>query len=225
MGTGLEIVAWGALGLGAVGTVMGSQGETEAGIAQASAAEYNAIQEEQNAKDFLEAAEEQKRRAALSARAAIVEGERQEQLHREVASRLISTQRGTIANNNVLVDVGTAMDIVNDTARGAAEDIEVIRNAAEREALGFKIEGADRAQALEKAASNSEANAILLQFEAEDATRAGVSRSNSSLLSGLGSLGLQAFGAFGGPSTGSLAAPGASTAFVGPPGGSPGPGL
>lgn len=146
------------------GTVMGAVGQYQQGQAAAAQAEYNAavarnnqIISEQQAQDALkrgQIAEEQKRRET---------------------SALIGRQRATLAASGVALDQGNPLDILGDTAQFGELDALTIRNNADREAYGYRVQG-----------MNFAAEAGLNDARAAASRQAGLMGAAGTLLSGAG---------------------------------------
>lgn len=80
--------------------------------------------------------------AEVKAQDAINRGQLEERKHRVQIAQLMGTQRATSAASGVLVDEGSALDIVSDTAAIGELEALTIRSNAEREALGFRQQAA-----------------------------------------------------------------------------------
>lgn len=123
----LAIAGMVASGLSAVGGAVGSvmQGRQQAGQAnyQAAVARNNAILADRNAKLAIQA------------------GDVKEQAKRRETAGLIGAQRAAYAAHGVDVNVGSPVDIQSDTAMLGELDALTIRNNAQREAYGYKIQG------------------------------------------------------------------------------------
>ncbi|MHA2064249.1 MAG: virion core protein, T7 gp14 family [Candidatus Thorarchaeota archaeon] len=76
--------------------------------------------------------------AEIKAADAINRGELEERKHRIQLAQLIGEQRAGAAASGVLVDEGSALDVVLDTASIGELEALTIRSNAEREALGFR---------------------------------------------------------------------------------------
>jgi hypothetical protein len=68
----------------------------------------------------------------------------EEERYRRQLAQIIGMQRTEIGNRNVATS-GTALDLLGDTARIGAEDIETIRSEAARTAWGYRV-GADESR-------------------------------------------------------------------------------
>ena len=73
---------------------------------------------------------------------ALVRGELDERKHRVQIAAMMGEQRGGAAARGVLVDEGSALDQVADTAAIGELEALTIRSNAEREALGFRQQAA-----------------------------------------------------------------------------------
>lgn len=104
-------------------------------------------------------------------------GKLAEQQHRLKVSQLAGRQRAVMAGNGVVVDQGSALDILGDTAELGELDALTIRSNSAREAYGFRVQGmgfaSDAGLALARGAS---------------ARSAGTTGAFTSLLSGAGSV-------------------------------------
>jgi len=84
------------------------------------------------------------RLAELQAEDAVRRGEKGAQDRLREAKRLVGRQRAILAASGVDPNVGSAVDVVSDTAARGAEDAQTIRLNAMREAFGFEVEASDR---------------------------------------------------------------------------------
>lgn len=104
--------------------------QRQAGAAQANALRYqadvdrnNAVIQDQLAKDAIE------------------RGKTEEQMHRIKIGQLKGQQLNAFAKNGVETDSGSALDVLSDTAMIGELEALTIRNNAEREAYGHKLQG------------------------------------------------------------------------------------
>lgn len=81
--------------------------------------------------------------ANRAAQDALDRGKAEERRRREATRQLIGRQRAVLAGNGVVVDQGSALDITTDTAGMGELDALTIRSNAEREAAGFRAQGAN----------------------------------------------------------------------------------
>lgn len=101
-------------------------------------------------------------RAAEDARA---RGEADAQRRQQELSVLEGRQRAALAANGVVVDEGSALEIVEQTAARSELDALTIRSNAEREALGFEAQGTNFAQTAQFNALRAEQESEALPFE------------------------------------------------------------
>lgn len=111
--------------LGAVGSIQQGKAANAQAAYQAGVARNNQILAERAAKD----AEARGRVSALN--------------KRNETKQLIGRQRTQLAANGVLVDRGSALDIVADTAKIGETDALTLENNADREAANFRAQGAN----------------------------------------------------------------------------------
>lgn len=121
-------------------------------------------------------------RAEQLAQDAIERGRVEEAEQRRTTRRLISAQEAGFAGKGVQVNVGTPLEVREETARLGELDALTIRNNAAREAAGFRAQGADFA-----------GEATLLRAGARQTRRAQPLRTAGTLLTTTGSL-VQRFG-------------------------------
>lgn len=113
-----------------VGGGMKAAGAIKSGNASYAQAQYQAQISEQNQKI-----------AALNATDAINAGKVQEAQSRRQTTAMAGQQRAILAGLGQQLDTGTAGSIVSDTAQLGEADAQQIRRNAEREALGFTLQG------------------------------------------------------------------------------------
>lgn len=143
--------------LGVMGSVQQGQAASSQAAYQAQVARNNAILAERAAKD----AEDRGRVAALN--------------QRNRTKQLIGRQRAQLAANGVLVDRGSALDIVADTAQIGETDALTIENNADREAANYRAQG-----------SNFTADAQLSLLRGKSAVNSSYFQSGGVALDGLG---------------------------------------
>ena len=114
----------------AAGTALTAYGQYQQGQAaeaqgryQAAVSRNNQIIAERMAKDALE------------------RGKTEEALHRQKVERFKGAQRAALAKSGVVVDQGSALDVLLDTAEMGELDALTIRSNAEREAYGYRVKG------------------------------------------------------------------------------------
>ena len=167
----------GLAGLGIGATVLGAGVEVlgliRAGNAAQRRGDFQAAILRNNAKISRRAAEDALRRGAVTVQRA-----------QTATGQFIGRQRAALAASGVLVDEGSAADLISDTARIGAEAVGDIQENAEREALQFQID-----------AMNFEANARMARFVGQQERAAARGRIAGVLLSSAGrlaSIGVQA---------------------------------
>ena len=99
------------------------------------------------------------RRANLEAEDAIARGEKEASNYIKKVNQVVGSQRSAFAAQGVDVNVGTAVDVQEQTRTIGAEDVQTIRNNAFREAMGLKSQAQDTALSGRMARSASEFNA------------------------------------------------------------------
>jgi len=149
-----------------VGAMAQAKGQRDAAQARADQYRYQAQVDENNRKVELWKAED-----------AIARGKKEEAIHRTKVSQLKGRQRSVLAASGVVVDEGSALDILEDTAMLGELDALTIRSNAEREEYEHKVR-----------ASNIDANKQMNLLAASNAIRAGKTASMTSLLQGAGSM-------------------------------------
>lgn len=112
------------------GGVMQYSAQKQAGAAQSNALRYeadvaqnNSVIQEKLAKDAIE------------------RGKTDEQMHRIKIGQLKSQQINAFAKNGVEVDSGSPLDVLSDTAMIGELEALTIRNNAERDAYGYRVQG------------------------------------------------------------------------------------
>ena len=120
------------IGTAIAGTALNAYGQVKAGKAQQAAAESEAERAEFNAQV-----------AEVQAADALARGREEESIFRQGVRGLIGSQRAGFAGQGVKVGVGSAADVVADTAYQGELDARRIRANAEREAWGYQMEAAD----------------------------------------------------------------------------------
>ena len=168
IGIGLQVVSGvvGFLGKRAEGAAAQSQQNYQAHIARNNAiiAQNNQITAQQLADD------------------ARVRGEQERQAFSDKVKRAQGSATASMAANGVLVDSGSALDLVNEIGDIGRLDALTIRSNAEREAHGFEVQGANFAAQ----SANQEAQARLHVFAGENAKRQANSAAFGSLLGSAG---------------------------------------
>lgn len=154
--------AVGALILSTIGTGVAVAGQIKQGQAASQQAEYNAKVQENNA--IL---------AEAQAKDALTRGREDERTKRIANLQMEGNQRASFSANNVSLEHGSAVDVLEYTAGENELEALTIRNAAEREAAG------DIARA-----NNSRSGAALSLAEGRNAKTASYFGAGSSLLSG-----------------------------------------
>lgn len=161
--TTIAAVAVGASILGAGVSYMGIQQQGAAaqaqGAYQAAVARNNSILAERQAADAL-------------ARGRIAEDKQRDQ-----TEQLLGRQRAALAANGVVVDQGSALDITSDTAEIGELDALTVRSNAQREALGYRTQGA-----------NYIADASLSELRGASASSAARLQGTATLIGGAGTV-------------------------------------
>ena len=159
--------------MGAVGaiasigqTVLGAFGQYTAGKAAKEAGEYNEAVAKNNAII-----------AGRSAADAIKRGKASEAAHRKKVGLVKGKQRAAAAKSGVVLDQGTSLDILLESAELGEFDALTIRANAEREAGGFRTK-----------AMNFEATAGLAKARGQSAYRAGLIGAGGTILGGAAKL-------------------------------------
>jgi|6_EtaG_2_1085325.scaffolds.fasta_scaffold01903_5 hypothetical protein len=78
--------------------------------------------------------------AEVNAKDAIKRGDKEAIALKKQAKRLIGSQRASLAAQGVDIETGSALDIQEDTAVLAQDDVMTIKNNAWKEALGYRVE-------------------------------------------------------------------------------------
>lgn len=147
----------------AAGVFMQSQAARQQAEASNRANEYNAQIQERNAAI-----------AEMQAVSAEERGAEAERLHRERVSGLKGSQRVAAAASGVLVDVGSPLEVLQDTAILGELDALTIRSNAAREAWGFRTQaGGYTAQARLSRAKRRDPGAALTTTLLTGASRLG----------------------------------------------------
>lgn len=128
----LTILATTALVTSAIGVGVQAYGAQKEQKAANKAAEYNAQIMERNSQI-----------AGMQADNALQRGEVAEKQHRLRVSKLIGEQRAGFGASGAVVDTGSALDVVMDTAEHGELDALTIRHNAAMEAWGYRNQGAD----------------------------------------------------------------------------------
>ena len=163
MGVALPILS---LVSGSIGAIGQFRGQRAAGNAQAAQANYAAAVARNNIII-----------AERNAAAARDKGDAEAAAQRIRTRQLIGRQRTSLAGSGQVVDEGSALDLVLDTAELGKMDELTIRNRAEREALGFEAQ-----------ASGFAGEAKLRTLTASSAKSAAKTNSLSTLLTSAGSV-------------------------------------
>lgn len=113
-----------------IGGGMQYMAQKQAGAAQSNALRYQADVDRNNAivQDRL-------------ASDAIDRGKEEERMHRIKIGQLKGQQVNAFAKNGVAIDSGTPLDVLADTAMIGELEALTIRNNAEREAYGYRVQG------------------------------------------------------------------------------------
>ena len=151
--------------VGVAGTALGAYGQIQAGQQAAAAAEYNAAVARNN--QII---------ADRQAEDALKRGQVAEEEQRRRTRAMAGTQRAALAASGVQLDQGSPVDILSDTAQFGELDALTIRNNAEREAYGYRVQG-----------MNFGAEAGLQQARAASAMPSALIGAGSTLLSGAAS--------------------------------------
>lgn len=163
MGAALPIIAVAAT---VIGTATTAIGQVQAANASAAQGRYQAAVDRNNAITAQRLADDARARGEVDART-----------RRTQLAQVEGRQRASLAANGVLIDEGSALDIVSDTAALAELDALTIRSNAEREALGFETQGV-----------NFQSSAALAEIRADQATSSIPLTVGSTLLTGAGSV-------------------------------------
>lgn len=161
-----------SLGFSALGTIIGGAGALAQGSAASAAGQYQQAIAKQNAEY-----------ANYQSAESISAGKIQEQQVRRQVAQTEASQRATAAALGQVVGVGTAGQVVADTAQLGETDAQTARRNAQREALSFKIQ-----------AQNDTANGTLAAAQGANAQTASFLNGAGTLLSGAGKFGSQYYG-------------------------------
>jgi len=151
-----------SVGLAAAGTVVTAVGQVQAGKAARKQSEFNAQVSRNNAILAERQASDSLRRGRLS--------ERQKRLQ---LAKLSGSQRAAFAANNVAINQGSPLDVLEFGAEQGELEALSIRSAAERQAVGFRAR-----------AGNLEAEASLFEAAGRQQETAGFFAAASTILSG-----------------------------------------
>jgi len=146
-------------------TALGAYGQIQAGQQAQAAANYNAAVARNN--EII---------AGRQAEDALKRGQVAEDEQRRRTRAMAGTQRAALAASGVQLDQGSPVDILSDTAQFGELDALTIRNNAEREAYGYRVQG-----------MNFGAEAGLQQSRASSAMTSAAIGAGSTLLSGAAS--------------------------------------
>jgi hypothetical protein len=113
-----------------LGTGVSAYGQIQAGQAAKAAGDYNAAVARNN-----------QIVAERQAQDALARGEVAETEQRRKVRMLASSQRAALGASGVQLDAGTPLDLLGDTAAMGELDALTIRNNAEREAYGYRVQG------------------------------------------------------------------------------------
>ncbi len=113
-----------------IGGGMQFMAQRQAGAAQANALRYQADVDRNNS--IIQ---------EMLAKDAIERGKTEERMHRIKIGQLKGQQLNAFAKNGVETDSGSALDVLSDTAMIGELEALTIRNNAEREAYGYKVQG------------------------------------------------------------------------------------
>jgi hypothetical protein len=149
-----------------IGTGVSAVGQVQAGKAAQAAGDYNAAVARNNQIVAEQQAADAQRR-----------GEVAETEQRRKVRMLTGTQRAALAASGVQLDQGTALDILGDTAAMGELDALTIRNNAEREAYGYRVQGV-----------NFGAEAGLQTMRGQSAMTSGLIGAGGTVLSGAGNV-------------------------------------
>ena len=147
------------------GTALSAFGQVQAGQQAAAAAEYNAAVARNN--QII---------ADRQAEDALKRGQVAEEEQRRRTRAMAGTQRAALAASGIQLDQGSPVDILSDTAQFGELDALTIRNNAEREAYGYRVQG-----------MNFGAEAGLQQSRAGSAMSSALIGAGGTLLSGAAS--------------------------------------
>lgn len=117
------IAAVAAAGIGTISAIQGGNAANEQAKFQAAVSRNNAVFAERQAAD------------------AIKRGAVEEKQQRLATSKLLGAQRSAFSANNVAIDSGSPLDVLEFTAGQGELDALIIRNNAARSAVGFRFQG------------------------------------------------------------------------------------
>lgn len=149
-----------------LGTGVSAFGQVQAGQAAKAAGDYNAAVARNNQIVAEQQAADAQRRGDVA-----------ETEQRRKVRMLAGTQRAALAASGVQLDSGTALDILGDTAAMGELDALTIRNNAEREAYGYRVQGV-----------NFGAEAGLQSMRGQSAMTSGLIGAGGTVLSGAGNV-------------------------------------
>ena len=155
-----------ALGLSAVSTIVGVKGQMDQGKAANNQAQYNAGISRKNAVA-----------AEYAAKDAILRGQRDELTTRLEYKQIKGKQRAAFAANGVVVDEGSALDVVLDTVAIGEFDALTVRSNAAKEAFNYREQGEEFSS-----------QAWMQTVAGKDAKRAGYMGAAGSFLGGAASV-------------------------------------
>lgn len=161
------------IGLGAYGQVKAGQAELEAAKAQRRAAESGANLQDFNANV-----------AELQAQDAVERGAEDESRFRTQVRGAIGAQRAGFAAQNIKAGYGSAVDVQADAAYLGELDALAIRNNAQREAWGFKMQAVD----LHRRADIARKEGVYLEAAGQQAKSARNLAALTTVVGGAGSL-------------------------------------
>lgn len=165
---GSSILPWLATGASVAGALSKSSAAKQEVQAQNQAADYNAAIQENNAKI-----------AEMQAQQAQASGDIEEKQHRLRLSRLEGQQRSGMAASGALVESGSSLDALEDSALWGEFDALTLRHNTAQNVWGYKTQ-----------ANNYRSQAQLYRMSKRNASSAG----NSTLLSGLANANWSGFG-------------------------------
>lgn len=123
-------VSYAAIAMAVVGTATSAMGQMQAQKSQKAAANYQA-----------QVAANNKILANRAAEDALMRGKLDADKQKIAGNQLISRQKAVMAQNGIVINQDTALDITTDTAETSTLDALTIRNNSEREAAGFRAQG------------------------------------------------------------------------------------
>jgi hypothetical protein len=175
-------LAGASLAVAVIGTAMSAYGQYQQGQQQSAMNNYQSAVAANNSIIASQQAAIQER----AAEDALSRGRIDEQQHRLKVSQMMGSQRAALAGSGVLVDSGSGLNLLADTATMGEMDALTIRGNAEREAYNARI-----------GAWNSTAKAGQLMSDsgmygvaASNASSNGAWGAGTSLMSGLGQAGM-----------------------------------